>query len=219
MAPSPEGILNGLTVIANEWASAAVVWHLAFAGALVALLCGWRPSNRVGGYLLAAPFLTVSTAAWVSGNPFNATVFAALLLALTGAARRLSNDHVRVAPPKFFVPGALLVAFGWGYPHFLETDSWMTYLYAAPLGLLPCPTLSAAIGVTLMLSLLASRPWSIALALAGLIYGAVGVFVLGVQLDYLLLAGAVALVAAVRTWTPVSSTRARRQDCNEKTLA
>ena len=38
--------------------------------------------------------------------------------------------------------------------------------------------------------------WSITLAAAGLIYGAVGFFVLGVELDYALLAGALVLVGA-----------------------
>ena len=43
-----------------------------------------------------------------------------------------------------------------------------------------------------------SVAWSITLAAAGLVYGAVGVFVLGVQLDYALLAGALVLVCALR---------------------
>jgi hypothetical protein len=92
----------------------------------------------------------------------------------------------------------MLIAFGWGYPHFLETDRWMMYAYGAPLGVLPCPTLSAVIGATLILGLLGSAMWSITLATTGLVYGAVGVFVLGVQLDYALLAGALVLVGALR---------------------
>ena len=91
----------------------------------------------------------------------------------------------------------MLVAFGWGYPHFLETDRWMTYAYAAPLGVLPCPTLSAVIGATLIFGLLGSVTWSITLAAFGLVYGVIGVFVLGVQLDYALLAGALVLVGAL----------------------
>ena len=74
----------------------------------------------------------------------------------------------------------------------------MTYGYAAPLGVLPCPTLSAVIGATLILGLLGSAVWSITLAVAGLVYGAVGVFVFGVQLDYVLLAGALGLTGALR---------------------
>ncbi len=57
------------------------------------------------------------------------------------------------------------------------------------------------IGATLILGLLGSVTWSITLAAAGLVYGAVGVFVLGVQLDYALLAGALVLVGALTGFT------------------
>jgi glyoxylase-like metal-dependent hydrolase (beta-lactamase superfamily II) len=162
---------------------------------LLALIAGWRPSNRSAGYLLAAPFVSVSTLAWTSGNPFNGATFAVLSLALIGLTSRLSKERVNVASSFLLVPGALLVVFGWTYPHFLAADHWTTYLYAAPFGLLPCPTLSAVIGLTLMLGMLRSRAWSVTLAAAGLIYGAMGVFGLGVTLDYGLLGGAVLLMA------------------------
>ena len=135
------------------------------------------------------------------GNPFNGTVFVALFLFVLALASRLSEEPVHFGTPVLATLGAMLVAFGWGYPHFLETDRWMMYAYAAPLGVLPCPTLSAVIGATLILGLLGSAAWSITLAAAGLTYGAVGVFVLGVQLDYALLAGALVLVGALGAFT------------------
>ena len=164
---------------------------------MTAFLRGWRPSNRVAGSVLSAPFLSVSAAAWFWGNPFNGTPFAALSVLLLALASRLSKDPVRFGAPILATLGAMLVAFGWGYPHFLETDRWMTYAYAAPLGVLPCPTLSAVIGPTLILGLLGSAGWSFTLAAAGLMYGTLGVFVLGVQLDYVLLAGTLVLVGAL----------------------
>jgi hypothetical protein len=81
------------------------------------------------------------------------------------------------------------------YPHFLHTRTWAEYIYAAPLGLIPCPTLSAVIGATLILGLLQSKAWSLAVALAGLLYGVIGVFRLGVGLDVALIAGATILAA------------------------
>jgi predicted lysophospholipase L1 biosynthesis ABC-type transport system permease subunit len=108
-------------------------------------------------------------------------------------ASRLSKERVSVASSSVFLLGAFLVAFGWAYPHFLTTDHWTTYLYAAPFGLLPCPTLSAVIGLTLMLGMLRSKAWSVTVAAAGLIYGAMGVFGLGVTLDYGLLIGSAIL--------------------------
>jgi hypothetical protein len=195
--PSSKAILDGLTAIANEWRTVAMAWHALLTLLLIAALCGWRPSNRVTAYVLSAPLLSVSAAGWVWSNPFNGTVFAALFLFLLALARHLSKEPVHFGTPVLVIPGVLLVGFGWGYPHFLEADQWTAYAYAAPLGLLPCPTLSMAMGATLILDLLGSSAWSTTLASAGLVYGAVGVFALGVTLDYVLLAGTLMLGGAI----------------------
>ena len=200
--PSADAILASASTIANEGRAVAVLWHGVLAVLLTAFFGGWRPSTRVAAYVLAAPLLSVSAAAWVWDNPFNGTVFAALFLFVLRVASRLSNDPVRFGSPILATIGVMLVAFGWGYPHFVATDHWLTYAYAAPLGVLPCPTLSAVIGATLIFGLLGSVAWSITLAVAGLVYGVVGVFVLGVQLDYALLAGGLVLVCALRRCAP-----------------
>lgn len=206
--PTPDSILSGLTTIANEWRTLAIGWHVFFGTLLLALLAGWRPSNRYAGYLLTAPLLSVAGLAWVSGNPFNGTILSALAFLLQFAARRFANETVRLSSSQFLVPGALLVAFGWSYPHFLNADQWTTYAYAAPLGIVPCPTLSVLIGLTLVLGLFRSKVWATPLAAAGLLYGVIGVFRLGVLLDYGLLAGAAALaVAAGRSSTMRRSVR------------
>lgn len=210
--PSSDAILAGATTIANEWRTVAVAWHVVLAGLLTAFLCGWRPSNRVAAYVLSAPFLSVSAAAWFWGNPFNGTVFAALSILLLALASRLPKDPIRFGTPILATLGAMLVAFGWGYPHFLETDRWMTYAYAAPLGVLPCPTLSAVIGATLILGFLGSAGWSFTLAAAGLVYGTVGVFVLDVQLDYALLAATLVLVGSLGAFTSPSKSRQAAQN-------
>jgi hypothetical protein len=193
--PSSEAILSGLTAIANEWRELALIWHVGLATLIVALLAGWRPSNRSGGALLIAPVLSVSALAWASGNPFNAAAFAILAVALAAIANRVTTERVRVASPFPLLSGALLVAYGWIYPHFLSAESWAAYTYASPLGLVPCPTLSVLIGVTLILDRLGSTPWCTTLIAAGLVYGAIGVFRLGVVLDYGLLAGTGVLAA------------------------
>jgi len=162
--PTSHAILAGAVAIANEWRTAAVAWHVALAVVTTAVVCGWRPSNRVAGYALSAPFLSVSAAAWTCGNPFNGTVFAALFLVLLALAKRLSREPVRFGGPVLATLGAIAIAFGSGYPHFLETDRWTTYVYASPLGVLPCPTLSAVIGATLLFS------WAL-LARSSLRYG------------------------------------------------
>ena len=47
--------------------------------------------------------------------------------------------------------------------------------------------------LALILGVLRSKAWSMTLAAAGFVYGAIGVFTLGVTLDYGLLAGAAVL--------------------------
>ena len=89
----------------------------------------------------------------------------------------------------------LLVAFGAVYPHFLATTSWTAYLYQAPLGLIPCPTIAAMAGVTLMTDGLQSKAWSSGIALLALFYGLIGVLVLGVMIDVAFIAAAVTLLA------------------------
>lgn len=197
--PSPHEILDGLTAVANGWRVLAVGWHVLLAIAAAALLAGWRPANRSAAPLLILPLVSVSALAWHSGNPFNGATFAALALALGWIARRMSWTRISGSSPWLAAPGALLLAFAWVYPHFLRTETWWEYAYAAPLGLLPCPTLSAVIGVTLLLRLLESTSWSLTVAVAGLAYGVIGVVRLGVALDAALIAGA-AILAGAALW-------------------
>src|SRR3954469_21632045 len=64
-----------------------------------------------------------------------------------------------------------------------------------------------------MLGIFRSKPWSITLAVAAFLYGAVGVFVLRVSLDYGLLAGALILGATAgisSTWRSARADRGER---------
>jgi hypothetical protein len=191
--PSAEAILDGLTAIANDWRGLAIGWHVLLTAAIVGMFAGWRPTNRTAAGLLIMPLVSVSVLAWSSGNPFNTATFAALALALGSILRRLSSRPVRVSQPWLVAAGALLLTFAWVYPHFLHARTWAEYIFAAPLGLIPCPTLAAVIGVTLILGLLESRAWSLTVAVMGLAYGAIGIFRLGVRIDVALLAGAALL--------------------------
>ena len=188
--PTPDQILSGLGQIANTWQSLAVFWHVYFGALALALLLGWRPSVRIAGTLLAVPLLSVSILAWTAGNPFNGTLFAVSGIALIAIALRQPGEPVQIGPAWAVIAGALLLAFGWVYPHFLETTSFLPYLYSAPTGLIPCPTLSAVIGLGLIVGGLGSRAWSLVLGATGLFYGLFGTLRLGVSLDWALVAGA-----------------------------
>jgi hypothetical protein len=158
-----------------------------------------NPGNRVAfrvGTLLAFPLASVSVLAWLVGNSFNGVCFAVMAVALVARALGLPRSSVMFGAPWLVVSGSVLVAFGWVYPHFLDVDSWTTYLYAAPLGLIPCPTLAVVVGVASILQGLGSRTWTLILTSGGVFYGIIGWFRLGVTIDGLLLVGAIVLSVA-----------------------
>lgn len=193
--PTPEQILDALTEIANRWRGLAIGWHLYFGAILVALLVGARPSRRVVGVLLALPLLSVSALAWATGNSFNGLVF--LVVAVAAALFSLTGPTGEVCIGRLWavVVGALLLAFGWTYPHFLHDGPLLRYLYSAPTGLVPCPTLAAVIGLGLIVDGLGSRGWCLLLGATGLFYALFGALRLGVRIDAMLLVGAVAISA------------------------
>jgi hypothetical protein len=192
--PSVEQILNGLQEIVNARGGIAVFWHAYFGAFAVALLLGCRPRRRLAGLLLAPPLLSVSVLAWTARNPFNGIVFALLTLAALGLACKLTCEPARTAPAWFLFPGMALFAFGWAYPHFLETASFLPYLFRAPVGLIPCPTLAIVCGLLLVLDGLGSRALCLVLGVAGLFFGVFGVARLGVAVDWTLLLGSLVLL-------------------------
>ena len=191
--PSSEDIVKGLNDIANEWPILAVVWHVYFATIVLALMAGYRAARRLLAIQLAAPLLSVCALAWVHANPFNGIVFALASIALIAVGARLGKGKVALASKPFVVTGAIMFAFGWTYPHFLNQGSMLSYLYAAPTGLIPCPTLSTIAGMTLILGGFSTVLWPAIVGILGLFYGYYGAAILGVSIDWVLFAGAICL--------------------------
>ena len=192
--PKPEEILNGLQTIVNDYPVFAVIWHVVIYLLLIALIFRWQPSNKVLGALLCLPLLSVAVFAWLTGNPFTGILFtaAAILLLLFGLGA--SVQPVALSRWPFIVIGILMIVFGLVYPHFLKPGSILEYLYASPVGLVPCPTLSVLIGMVLLLNGFGSQPITLSFIVLGLFYGVFGVFRLGVTLDVGLLIGTIALL-------------------------
>ena len=139
--------------------------------------------------------MSVAALAFAFGNLFTGWVFAVSVLALTGLAMNRDRRPVSRGSAWTGRIGVAMVAFGWLYPHFLEGHA-TAFLYASPVGLVPCPTLAVAIGFALLGNGLGSRVWSLTLVAVGLFYGLFGVLRLGVFLDIGLVGGAVALAAS-----------------------
>jgi pimeloyl-ACP methyl ester carboxylesterase len=188
-------ILAGLGRIANEAFVYAVLWHVLVGAAAAALWLGWRPSPRLVGGLLCVPVVSVSGFAWASGNPFNGSSFAVLTVLLGWMAWRTPKGAVTSSRRWTTALGGLLVAFAWSYPHFLVGRPALAYLVGAPLGLIPCPTLSLVIGVGLIGYGPHTKGWSFVLAAAGVFYALFGALRLGVVIDLALLTGSIAIGA------------------------
>ena len=188
--PSAASILENSTSIANDWWVLAVAWHVYLLAPLITLVAGFRWSRVLAAAWLVPLIVSVSAVAWSAGSPFNAAVFALLTVLLIWAAATMRDGPVSLARGVTVLPGLVMFLFGITYPHFIRATSWTEFAAAAPVGLLPCPTLAALVGVTLMLNLFEDRRWGWTIAIAGLAYGAIGVVHLGMTLDLLLLAGA-----------------------------
>jgi hypothetical protein len=194
VVPTADAVLAWAASVANEWRWLAIIWHVALAALLVAVSLA-RIQERVVARLLVLPIVSVAVLAWLSANPFNGLVFTAVGVLLLRSVKHLPRSAASRAPRGWRLDGWALVAFGWLYPHFLITDSWAAYAYASPFGLLPCPTLAVVVGVTLALGGLRSARWNTVVAAAAVLYGAIGVFRLGVILDVWLLVGGILLAA------------------------
>jgi hypothetical protein len=192
--PSAQMITAQLTLAANRAIGVAMAWHFAIAVATAALILGLRPSRRAAGAMLATPLVSAAIVAVGIGNLFNGTILGVLGLALVLLALRLSSRPVEVGPVAARTVGVLLVAFGSFYPHFLQDQEPIAYLYAAPTGVVPCPTLSLVIGFALLAGGLGARAWSLTLGLVGLFYGVFGVARLRVYQDAVLIVGAATLL-------------------------
>jgi hypothetical protein len=186
-------ILAGLGRITNEAFVFAVLWHVLVGAASILLWLGWRPAPRLAGGLLCLPLVSASAFAWAFGNPFNGSLLALTAIVLGWLTWRETKSEVRCSRWWSTTLGGLLVAFAWLYPHFLVGRPVLVYLVGAPMGLIPCPTLSLVIGAALIGYGPTMRRWALVLAGAGVFYALFGVLRLGVLIDVVLLVGSIGL--------------------------
>ncbi|HEX6273866.1 MAG TPA: hypothetical protein VFZ53_12550 [Polyangiaceae bacterium] len=202
--PESGELLTSLERITNGATTLAIVWHAVLLIAVGAVVGGARPSRRGLAWMTVLPLLSVSAVAhWYEGR-FNAFVFALLAAVVAFSVPREGDERIRRGPTWAVVLGGAMIAFGWTYPHFLDASRFpVAYLYAAPFGLIPCPTLALLIGVNLVTGAATGIRSSVVLAAVGFFYGLVGLVRLNVEIDALLVAGALGLLTlSLRTATP-----------------
>jgi hypothetical protein len=103
--PSTDAILAGLAETANTWRWLAIWWHVVLVSGAVAFLSGAQLSNRLVASVAVALVACVSAISLVTGNPFNAIVFAGLAILLAIAAGRAHSAAIQVQEPRWAVPG------------------------------------------------------------------------------------------------------------------
>jgi hypothetical protein len=192
--PDSAAILAALARIASEADELAVVWHVVFGLAAAAISLGSRPKPSSCAAFLTLLIASVSATAWVFGNPFNGAILALGALALGLSGLRGAKGRLRWGEDWAVVLGASLLLFGTVYPHFPVGSSPLAYLYAAPLGTLPCPTLGFVAGATLIGNGLMRGAWPLVLASLSAFYAGFGALRLGVELDFLLMAAPAGLL-------------------------
>lgn len=188
-------IIEGLQAIVNQNIMFSIGWHVAFYALIAALIAKWKPSNELFALLIGLPALSVAFFAWLSGNPFNGSMFSILAILVLIFGLKASNQSVQFSSVPFAVAGVGMILFGLIYPHFIEANSIFKYLYASPVGLIPCPTLSVMIGFLLLFRGFGSSYITLTLIVFGLFYGIFGVLKLAVYLDLFLVAGTITLLA------------------------
>jgi hypothetical protein len=206
--PSAPDILAGLHALANQYYPVAILWHAVFFLALAALTGKWRPGMRATAIFLCLPLLSVASLAFMTGNGFTGAVFGLMTVMVFAFGMRLTSTPVMFSGRNGMIAGIIMLAYGLVYPHFLQADNLVTYLFASPAGLIPCPTLAVVMGFLFLLRGLDSRGIMLTVAGFGLLYGLVGVFWLGVWLDMGLIIGATALFTRVKTMYPIGQTPA-----------
>lgn len=196
--PSAPDILAGLHALANQYYPVAILWHAVFFLALAALTGKWRPGMRATAIFLCLPLLSVASLAFMTGNSFTGAVFGLMTVMVFAFGMRLPSTPVTFSERNGMIAGIIMLAYGLVYPHFLQADNLVTYLFASPAGLIPCPTLAVVMGFLLLLRGLGSRGILLTVSAFGLFYGLIGALWLGVWLDLGLLVGS--LVTAAMTW-------------------
>jgi len=192
--PKTVDIINGLQTIVNNYSAIAIIWHAFFYLLLAAIIFLWRPSNKILALIICLPVISVAIFACLSRNPFNGFLFSILAVLVIIFGLKASNYTITISQFHFLVIGILMIVFGLVYPHFISTDSFLKYLYASPVGLIPCPTLSIMIGLLLLYNGFGSQSITLTFIVFGLFYGIFGTFKLGVYIDLFLVFGTLSLL-------------------------
>jgi hypothetical protein len=188
--PTANEILLSLQFLANKYVEMSIAWHVIIVFVIILAIYNKKINTKLYLGICGFLFLSVSLMAAIVMNPFNFLFF--LLLAIVFLRKSLLQVHShlhfkRQTVSKVFA--YLLILSGLIYPHFLGPEI-LVYFMAAPVGIIPCPTLLVTSGLTLLFTI-PDIKLNYFLIPANVFYGAIGVFFLAVTLDIILLLAAI----------------------------
>lgn len=185
-------MLNYLSMVSNKNIFVNICMHLIVIGniASIYLLKESKFKKYINNGTILILFLSVVINAVVYGNPFHAVTFGILsvmeLFVLVTSKNQINKPikGVRTIISFSFIFIAL-----W-YPEFVKANL-IEYFLVSPIGVVPCPTLIAALGILNLYYPKVSKLQFILTIFFGMIYGIIGTFKFGVYLDLSLIAIAI----------------------------
>lgn len=100
-----EDIINGLQSIVNDYSTVAILWHAVFYIMIAALIVKWEPSNKIFGLLISLPLLSVAILAWITGNPFNGTMFSTATILIFIFGLKADSQPINYSQLTFMISG------------------------------------------------------------------------------------------------------------------
>lgn len=181
-------ILNYLEMVANSDLSVNMVMHVTVLAALAAvfLIKGEWAKRYLFHFSIWMLFTSVTIRAITFGNPFHAVTFGILGVV---AFMHLVLNNMEIEPNRNKLQTAVALFFiliGLWYPEFVHKNLGAMLLYS-PMGVIPCPTLLATLGLMTLVYRGSGKLLYGATIIIGFVYGIIGTFVLGVYLDIALL--------------------------------
>lgn len=186
-------LIEYLAMISNENYYINFGMHLLVIASLVAIFL--VKNSKVRWYLpegtILVLFLTVTINALIYGNPFHATTFG--IMSITAGSMFLSKKKEDIAwefrTDYKMVISILLIISGLWYPELANVNPFES-LMLSPVGVIPCPTLTTALGLMNLFSAQINRKLLYVTIFFGMIYGFIGTFKLGVYFDVVLIIAA-----------------------------
>lgn len=183
-----EKILTYLSMISNKSIMLNLIMHIVVLAAVISVFVIKKEKVRkaIVNSSITILFLSVTINALIYGNPFHLIAF--LTLSVFAGVELFTGKN------KFKVPrmnintivSFALIAIGLWYPEFVNASK-LQLLILSPVGIVPCPTLLAAIGILGLSFPQVNKPqYSITIA-AGMVFGIIGTFAFKVYLDSALL--------------------------------